>query len=272
VLIIDDHETNRNILSTYLEFMDCPTSEAAASQEGLKQLHQAFKENNPFDLVLVEQRMPDLDGETLSRAIKSHPDLKTTRLILLTAAGLRGDAQRAQEIGLSAYLTKPIRRSSLLDCLLMTLRDRGPQRPDSQKPIRVTRLALSERMKHNIRILLAEDNTINQKLALRLLGKHGYYADAVANGREAVEALCKIPYHLVLMDVQMPEMDGLEASRLIRDPASGVLNPRIPIVAMTALAMKGDRELCLAAGMNDYITKPINPEELFNAIEKFTLE
>jgi signal transduction histidine kinase/CheY-like chemotaxis protein len=272
ILIVDYHKTNRKILSTYLAAMGCVPSEAASSQDGLQQLIAAEEAKNKFDLVLVEQMMPDMDGETLGQTIKNHPALKETRLIMLTSGGMRGDAKRAKEIGFSAYLTKPIRRSSLLDCLLMTLNEKNIQETDQQKQVLITQHTLAEMKKRTIRILLAEDNPINQKLALRLMEKHGYYADAVANGQEVVEALRKIPYHLVLMDVQMPEMDGLEATRIIRDPESGVLNPHIPIVAMTALAMKGDRELCLTAGMNDYISKPIKPEELFRAIEKFALK
>ncbi|RPI72232.1 MAG: response regulator, partial [Desulfobacteraceae bacterium] len=272
VLIVDYHRSNRKILSTYLAAMGCLPSETANSREGLKLLLQAAEEQKRFDIVFVDQMMPDMDGEALGRTVKDTPLLKETRMIMLTSGGMRGDAKRAKEIGFSAYLTKPIRRSNLLDCLLMTLNETTLQGLDSQKQVLITQHTLSEMKKRALRILLAEDNLINQKLALRLMEKHGYCAEAVANGREAVEALRKTPYHLVLMDVQMPEMDGLEASRLIRDPASGVLNPQIPIVAMTALAMKGDRELCLAAGMNDYITKPIKPDELFGAVEKYAIK
>jgi signal transduction histidine kinase/CheY-like chemotaxis protein/GAF domain-containing protein len=272
VLIVDYHRTNRKILSTYLAAMGCLPSEVANSKEGLKKLLQAVEEQNKFDIVFVDQMMPDMDGETLGRTIKNMPSLQDARLIMLTSGGMRGDAKRAKEIGFSAYLTKPIRRSNLLDCLLMTLNEKTMQGLDPQKQVLITQHTLSEMKKRTIRILLAEDNPINQKLALRLMEKHGYYADAVGNGQEAVEALRKIPYHLVLMDVQMPKMDGLEATRIIRDPESGVLNSNIPIVAMTALAMKGDRELCLTAGMNDYISKPIKPEELFKAIERLALK
>ena len=272
VLIVDYHRTNRKILSTYLVAMGCLPSEVANSKEGLKKLLQAVEEQNKFDIVFVDQMMPDMDGETLGQTIKNTPGLRNTRLIMLTSGGMRGDAKRAKEIGFSAYLTKPIRRSNLLDCLLMTLNEKTIQGLDTQKQVLITQHTLAEMKKRTIRILLAEDNPISQKLALKLMEKHGYYADAVGNGLEAVEALRKIPYHLVLMDVQMPEMDGLEATRIIRDPESGVLNPNIPIVAMTALAMKGDRELCLAAGMNDYISKPIKPEELFKTIENFALK
>jgi signal transduction histidine kinase/CheY-like chemotaxis protein len=271
VLIVDDHKTNRNILATYLAAMGCLPSEAASSQDGLQQLIAAAEAKNKFALVLVEQMMPGMDGETLGRAIKVTPSLSDTRLIMLTAGGMRGDAKRAKEIGFSAYLTKPIKRSQLLDCLLLTLNKKNIKGTDQQKQILITQHTLSEMKKRTLRILLAEDNPINQKLALRLMEKHGYHADAVANGLEAVEALRKIPYHLVLMDVQMPKMDGLEASRIIRDPESGVLNPNIPIVAMTAMAMKGDREQCLEAGMNDYLPKPIEPQKLFEIFNRYLL-
>jgi signal transduction histidine kinase/CheY-like chemotaxis protein len=269
VLIVDDHKTNRKILATYLAAMGCLPSEAASSRDGLQQLIAAAEAKNKFALVLVEQMMPDMNGETLGRTIKDTPSLKNTRLIMLTSGGMRGDAKRAKEIGFSAYLTKPIRRSSLLDCLLMTLNEKYIQGTDRQKQVLITQHTLSEMKKRTLRILLAEDNPINQKLALRLMEKHGYHADAVANGLEAVAALRKIPYQLVLMDVQMPKMDGFEASRIIRSPGSGVLNPNIPIVAMTAMAMKGDREQCMAAGMNDYLTKPIEPHKLFELLNKY---
>jgi len=282
VLIVDDHKTNRKILSTYLQAMGCLTNEAADSLDALQQVAKAAGGTNKFDLVLVDQMMPDMDGETLGRAIKSTPNLRETKLMMLTSCGMRGDAIRAKEIGFSAYLTKPIKRSQLLDCLLMTFNQKTMQGADKQTPVLITQHTLSEIKKYSIRILLAEDNLINQKLALRLLEKMGYRADVAANGKEAIEAVQKKQYHLVLMDVQMPEMDGFEATRAIRqaeaEKRQGSQNqegqaasslPNIPIIAMTAMAMKGDREQCLAAGMNDYITKPIEPQKLSELLNKY---
>ncbi|MFZ1986490.1 MAG: response regulator, partial [Desulfatitalea sp.] len=193
--------------------------------------------------------------------------LKETLLIMLTSQGMRGDAAAMKVIGFAAYLTKPIRRSQLFDSLAMVL-GHNKNQIEKEKPQLVTRYSIDEAKRKKIRILLAEDNTINRKLALHLLEKFGFQADAVANGLEAVQALEIAPYDLVLMDVQMPEMDGLEATGVVRDPQSKVRNHAIPIIAMTAHAMKGDREICLKSGMDDYVSKPIQPDQLFAAIQR----
>jgi CheY-like chemotaxis protein len=177
-------------------------------------------------------------------------------MVMLASVGQRGDAARLQQAGFAAYLTKPIKKSQLYDCLVAVLGVDAETTREAPQPI-ITRHSLKEKKKHKVCILVAEDNAVNQKVALRILEKLGYRADAVADGREAVEALETIPYDLVLMDVQMPEMNGFEATRLIRDPDSRVLRHDIPIVAMTAHALKGDRERCLEAGMDDYVTKPV---------------
>jgi CheY-like chemotaxis protein len=171
-----------------------------------------------------------------------------------------------QEIGFAAYLTKPVRHSEILGCLSAVLA--GAAVAHQEQPI-VTRHTIREMRRGVVRILLAEDNITNQQVALGILKKLGLRADAVANGAEAVKALETIPYDLVLMDVQMPEMNGLEATRQIRNPHSGVRNHRIPIIAMTAGAMQGDREKCLEAGMNDYVSKPVSPQALVEALEKW---
>ena len=164
--------------------------------------------------------------------------------------------RQMEEIGFAAYLTKPARQSEIFDCLSAVLAGTAPAR--QARPI-VTRHTIREMRRGVVRILLAEDNITNQQVALGILKKLGLRADAVANGAEAVKALETLPYDLVLMDVQMPEMDGLEATRQIRNPQSAVRNHQIPIIAMTAHAMQGDREKCLEAGMNDYVSKPISP-------------
>ena len=207
-------------------------------------------------------------GATLGRKIKADPDLNPTRLIMLTSAGRRGDASRLKEIGFAAYLNKPVKKSHLYDCLVTVLGI--PSVPSQERSIPIlTRYGLEEAKKKRIRILVAEDNVVNQKVALRILQKLGYRADAVADGREAVMALETVPYDLVLMDVQMPQMDGFEATGIIRDPASRVRNHTIPIVAMTAHAMKGDREKCLEAGMDDYVSKPVTALALNEVLEKY---
>jgi len=212
-------------------------------------------------------QMPDMDGRTLGEKIKADPLLSDTLLVMLTSAGRRGDVAALQEIGFAAYLSKPVRNSHLHDCLTTVL---GIPATGSEGPIlpMITRHTLKEGKKRRTRILVAEDNVVNQKVALRLLEKLGYHADAVANGQEAVTALETVPYDLVLMDVQMPEMNGFEATRAIRDPQAKVLLRDIPIVAMTAHALKGDRDKCLEAGMNDYISKPVTTSALKEILEK----
>jgi len=188
------------------------------------------------------------------------------RLVLMTSLGHRGDARQMEEIGFAAYLVKPVRQSDLFDSL-STVLARSPVSHAAQRI--VTRHVVREMRRGAVRVLLAEDNVTNQQVALGILKKLGLRADAVADGSEAIRSLETIPYGLVLMDVQMPEMDGFEATRRIRDPRSAVLHHGIPIIAMTAHAMQGDRERCLDAGMDDYVTKPISPQALAEALDRW---
>lgn len=269
VLVVDDHKTNRLLLRTLLEGWGCTCQEAVDGQEALRLLRHAHKHGEPFDLAILDMLMPHMDGEELGRRIKENPELRDIRLIMLTSLGRRGDVRRLQEIGFAGYLTKPVRASQLRRCLETVLGRQEAASLGAPAPI-VTRHTLSEECKRALRILLVEDNVTNQKVALAILAKLGYKADVAANGREAVAALQKVHYELVLMDCQMPEMDGYEATRLIRDPSTGALNPRVPIIAMTANAMQGDRRKCLEAGMDDYIAKPIRAQELAAAVERWT--
>ena len=212
-------------------------------------------------------QMPGMDGAALARIIKTDEKLRDTRLVLCSSLGQRGDAKRMQEIGFAAYLTKPVRHREIIDCLSAVLLA-GTAVAQQSQPI-VTRHTIREMRRGVVRILLAEDNITNQQVALGILKKLGLRADAVANGKEAVKALETLPYDLVLMDVQMPEMNGLEATRHIRNLQSAVRNHRIPIIAMTAGAMQGDREKCLEAGMNDYVSKPVSPQALAEALDKW---
>jgi CheY-like chemotaxis protein len=233
----------------------------------LRKLGQAAADGDPFRIAILDMMMPEMDGETLGRRIKDDPELKDTPLVMLSSVGQRGDAARSREIGFAAYLTKPVRHSELFDCLTTVL-GRQTQEVVSQPAPIITRHSLAEDGKYRTRILVVEDNVINQKVAMHLLERLGYRADAVANGLEAVKALATVPYDLVLMDVQMPEMDGLEATRVIRNPQSAVRDHEVPIIAMTAHAMKGDREKCIEAGMDDYVAKPVGRQELAEAIER----
>jgi CheY-like chemotaxis protein len=213
-------------------------------------------------------QMPGTDGIELGRNIKADPALKNTRMIMLTSRGIRGDYTAMKRIGFDGYLIKPIGRNQLFDCIVTVLARNRSVENQYEKPL-VTRHTLSDDRVKKVRILLAEDNIINQKLALRLLEKFGFQADAVANGEEAIKALEIINYDIVLMDIQMPVMDGYRATAVIRRPESKVLNHDVKIIALTAHAMKGDREKCLEAGMDSYISKPINPNELYSVIDQY---
>ena len=265
VLIVDDNKTNLEILQRYVEAWGLVCDAAWNGDMALTLLNAAVKSKAPYDIVITDMQMPHMDGKELGQRIKADPRLKDAHMVVLSSRGMRGDAAAMKKIGFSAYLTKPVRRSQLFDCLVLVLSGKSEIKARDQL---ITRHTITEARKRNVRILIAEDNIVNQKLALRLLEKFGFRADAVANGKEAVHSLGMIPYHLVLMDVQMPVMDGLEATRVIRDPDSKVNNHNVPIIAMTAHALVGDRERCLEAGMNEYISKPINPNDLLKAIEE----
>ena len=267
VLVVDDDETNRAVFREMLRSWGCRFDEASGGEQALEMLKRAREAGSPFRVALIDMQMPGMDGKTLGRKIKAAPGLRDTQLVMLTSVGTRGETTELERIGFAAYLTKPVNLSQLYDCLVTVLGD-APACDGAPGRRIITRHTLREERKRRIRVLVAEDNVVNQKVALRILEKLGYRADAVANGQEAVSALEAIPYDLVLMDVQMPEMNGFEAARLIRDPASRVLRHDIPIIAMTAHALKGDRERCLEAGMNDYLSKPVTALALNDALER----
>lgn len=268
VLVVDDHDVNRLLVTKLLESWGCRFAEAGSGREALERLRAAAAEGDPYRVAIMDMLMPEMDGADLGTAIKEDAAIAGTILIMMTSLAERGDATRFKTLGFNAYITKPLRQSQLFDALSMVLaHGHAGQAPDADRF--VTRHTVSEARKRRTRILLAEDSRTNQLVAIKILEKIGYKADAVANGREAIEALRTVPYELVLMDVQMPEMDGFEATRRIRDVTSGVLNNRIPVIAMTAHAMKGDRDRCLEMGMNGYVSKPISPEALAAVIERW---
>jgi len=266
VLVVDDNATNREVLMTQLTAWGVRSEEAPDGPTALQALYLAKDTGDPFQVAILDMQMPDMDGAALGRIIKTDEKLRDTHLVLFSSLGQRGDAKRMQEIGFAAYLTKPARHSEILDCLSAVLA--GPDAAQHAQPI-VTGHTIREIRRGAVRILLAEDNITNQQVAVGILKKLGLRADAVANGAEAVTALETLPYDLVLMDVQMPVMDGLEATRAIRNPQSAVRNHQIPIIAMTAHALQGDREKCIEARMNDYLTKPISPQALAEALDKW---
>jgi PAS domain S-box-containing protein len=269
--IVDDNATNRRILEEYASQWGLQSASASDGYQALALLKDAVTRGEPFDLAILDLQMPRMDGLELGRAIKADPVLAATRLVLLTSIGLRGQAEKAKQAGIAAYLTKPVHRSQLYDCLSMIVDMPAKSATDplevgaASRPndLLVTRHTLKEAAAANrARILVAEDNIVNQKVAVCQLEKLGYRADVVANGLEAVEAVSRVSYALVLMDCQMPEMDGLEATGMIRKREGEQASRRLPIIAMTANAMQGDREKCLDAGMDDYLAKPVKREHL----------
>jgi two-component system sensor histidine kinase/response regulator len=267
ILVVDDNAANRMVLAGMLETWNCYHDEAFDASSAMEKLHAAAAKGVPFRIALLDMFMPGMDGEALGRRINDDPVLRNTLLVMISSVGKRGDALRLERAGFSAYLTKPVKQSLLYDCLITVL---NRKRDDRSSYNRITtRHTVAETRKKKVRILLSEDNTVNQKVTLKILEKMGYHADAVANGLEVLKALEAIPYTLVLMDVQMPEMDGMEATRQIRKGGLPIRNPDIPIIALTANAMKKDREMCLDAGMNDYLAKPIHPEELAEVIARW---
>ncbi len=272
VLIVDDNATSREILVTRLSSWGMRPEQATDGPSGLQALHRAVREEDPFRLAVVDMQMPGMDGEAVGRAVKAVGKLSDTRLVMLTSLGMRGDAKHLQEIGFAGYAVKPVRHEELEGVLSQALAGGGDGASRSMATRHTAREALPGFSGRKGRILLAEDNIVNQKVALGILQKLGLSADAVATGREAIESLEALPYDLVLMDVQMPEMDGLEATRQIRNRQSPIPNRNIPIIAMTAHAMQRDRDRCLEAGMNDYVAKPVSRQALTDALQRWLPE
>jgi signal transduction histidine kinase/CheY-like chemotaxis protein/ligand-binding sensor domain-containing protein len=261
VLVVDDNSTNRRILCDMLQHWGMQPVAAADAQEALRTLEKARRSVPDFPLMLIDVNMPEIDGFSLVERINENGGLEKTTVMMLTSAGQRGDAARCRKLGITAYLTKPVAQSELLDAILGSLAAQ-PKTIDSRAL--VTRHTLREGQPR-VRILLAEDNAVNQTLAVRLLEKRDYDVVVANNGRQAMDLLDKEAFDLILMDVQMPEMDGLEATAAIRkkESASG---QHMPIIAMTAHAMAGDREHCLRSGMDGYVAKPIRARDLFAEI------
>ena len=267
VLIVDDNATNRQILDETLANWDLQPVVADGGRQALAALESARATAMPFDLILLDAQMPVMDGFTLAEHIRDLPGSASVTILMLTSGGQPGDAARCKELGFAAYLTKPVKQADLWRALVRAL-DSGPIEAPARQV--VSRPSPTRRL----RILLAEDNPMNQKLAVRLLEKQGHSVIVAGNGRQAVDVLfgpSAVPCDAVLMDVQMPEMDGLEATTAIRE-RERICGGHIPIVAMTAHAMKGDQERCLAAGMDGYVSKPIKPEALFAILAELTAQ
>ncbi len=266
VLVVDDNRTNRRILEGMLGRWEMKSSSVQDGEEALTKLSEAQEAGEPFALILMDMHMPQMDGFELIERIRQSPGSSAATIMMLTSAGHRGDAARCKELGVAAYLMKPIRQSELREAIARVL---GARVQQGAIPL-ITRYALHDAREPgtSLRILLAEDNPVNQRLASRLLEKRGHSVVVAGNGREALEALEKEYFDLVFMDVQMPVMDGFEATAAIRkkEGDSGI---HLPVVALTAHAMKGDREKCLAGGMDGYLTKPIQPQELDELLQSY---
>jgi hypothetical protein len=266
ILVVDDSRTNRRLLEILLTHWQCQPILVDSGEQAISQLTQEIAANHPVDAVILDMQMPGLSGEETGRRIKGDPATASLPLVLLTSVSMRGDAGRLNNIGFDAYLNKPI-KDKLLQACLETLFG-NPVSPALGKRPLITRHSLAEEARH-ADILLVEDNVTNQKLATTLLKKLGHRAIIASNGREALEQLQQRRFDLVLMDCRMPVMDGYQATQAIRDGSAGALDPDITIIAMTANAMEGDREATIAAGMNDYLSKPINPQLLAETIQRW---
>lgn len=269
ILVVDDNKTNRDILRLQLESWRCFVEEAEDITRGMELLHKHAEENTPFSLVIVDVQSPEKTGETFAKAVRNESAFKDTMLIMVTSINKQSDAKKMSDIDFEGYLTKPLKRSQIYDCLITAfdLTETAPQKIEL-----VTQGTSADDRKLNIKILLAEDNIDNQKIALWRLEKLGYdHVECVDTGIKAVEAVENHSYDLVLMDCQMPEMDGFDATVEIRKRESEKLETyiRIPIIAMTANAMQGDKERCLEAGMDDYVSKPVNAEKLEEVLNKW---
>ncbi len=266
VLIVDDNRTNRRILEGLVQHWGMLPSIASDGEQALALYTSAAASANPFQLVLTDMHMPKMDGFGLIERLNEGSSLAGSTIMMLTSGGQRGDAQRCEQLGIAAYLLKPVRQAELREAITRVLSGRSAK---GSTPM-ITRLSLREEAvaARSLTILLAEDNLVNQRLATRMLEKRNHSITVVNNGLEALDALEKTCYDLVLMDMQMPEMDGFEATTVLREREM-ISGRHQPVVAMTALAMNGDRERCLAAGMDGYISKPIRPQELDALLDSY---
>ncbi len=260
LLVVDDNETNRRILRDMLGAEGIAVHEAPRADAGLDALRRGVQAGAPYDLAILDAQMPDLDGFELAGAVRADPELAATKLLILTSAGQRGDGERCRHLGIQAYLTKPIARADLIEAVGTVLAEAPPA---GAAPALITRHSIAE-SRHTLRILLAEDNPVNQQVATAMLLKRGHQVDIVSNGREAVDAVGARTYDVVLMDIQMPEMDGFAATEAIRALPAG---RTLPIIALTAHALSGERERCLERGMTGYVAKPFKAHDLFGAVE-----
>ncbi|MCS6828995.1 MAG: PAS domain S-box protein [Caldilinea sp.] len=267
VLIVDDNATNREILRTQLSAWGMAPDEAEDGRSALQKLEEALLAGRPYRLAILDMQMPEMDGLMLGRHIRADERYRSLELIMMSSMGQEGEARAIRQNGFAAYLMKPVRQSDLFNTLRQTLAQSAAR--SSAAHAGETKPAIPKLSRSNVRVLVAEDNAVNQQVALGILRRMGARAEVVGSGAESIEALRQVPYDIVLMDVQMPDMDGLEATQRIRSGEAGESCRQIPIIAMTAHALQSDRDRCLAAGMNDYISKPVKPQDLHQVLERW---
>jgi PAS domain S-box-containing protein len=268
VLVIDDNKTNRVILKKILNNKGASVLLAKSGQEGIQLMKQNSRENNPIDIILLDAHMPEMDGFTVAEKIKNNKDLQDTSIMMLTSMDIKGGLARCKRLGIKTYLVKPIQQEELFKVMAQTLKR---QLTDNivKEQIAASIDDNTEQIEFKGKVLLAEDNLINQKLAVAFLEKKGYKVIVVSNGKEVLENIKNHnDFDIILMDIQMPEMNGLDATRLIREKEK-YTGKHIPIIAMTAYAMKSDKEKCMAAGMDDYLSKPLDSEKLFKVLNNY---
>ena len=267
ILIVDDNTTNRMVLREQIRSWDCHFGEAPDGQTALQMLRDATARGEPYDMGIIDMMMPEMNGKILGQHIKEDPALCQIILVMLTSIGDHLEWGDYKKIGFANCLSKPAKRSVLYNALITAINSDPKSLALSRSKKRKTDQKTND-LHRNTRILVVEDNIVNQKVALGILENLGFKADTVANGLEAINVLQMIPYDLVLMDLQMPEMDGYGATRILRDKNSEIYRPDLPIIAMTAHAMPKEKKECLKVGMNDFVPKPVRPDDLLEAIER----
>ena len=270
--VLDHHRGNRTLLGHYAQAWGMICTETDSPSQALSVLREAAQLAQPFDVIIFDSQVPGMDGLSLAKVIKSDPSIASVKVIMFTSLAKRGDAKIAQDLGFSGYLVKPVRHAQLYACLKLVMGHARDASPGASSARLVTRHQVTEaeaRIRGG-RVLVVEDNTMNQIVAVRLLQNLGYKCDVAANGVEAIQALLSLPYDIVLMDCQMPELDGFQATLRIRElEKTGELQTHIPIIGLTANAMQEDRERCARAGMDDYVTKPVNVEQFARVLSRW---
>jgi CheY-like chemotaxis protein len=264
VLVVDDNRTNRRILKETLARWEMRPTSVDSGMSALSELSAAHDAGDPYALILTDMHMPHMDGFDLIRRVRAMPEMSTLAIMMLTSAGYRDDIERCRDLNLSVHLVKPIRQSELRDAILRTM---GTTEADSAPALSFPPSRKTQKSAISLCVLVAEDNPINQRLATKLVQKRGHQVVTAWNGRQAVEAMRQSSFDLVLMDVQMPEMDGVAATLAIREKEKNT-GLHQTVIALTAHAMAGDYERCLAAGMDGYLSKPIRPQDLDALLDK----